>query len=75
MFLKLNLIQEHYETPVAGHSRRAKILELLARNYYWSGMRKEVDRFCRNYHPCKRSQISRHASFDILRSLPILEDI
>ena len=74
MPLKLHLIQEHHETPAAGHPGRAKTLELLARNYYWPDIRKKVDRFCRNCHPCKRSQTSRHAPFGILRPLSIPED-
>ena len=32
--LKLKLIRDHHETPAAGHSGRAKTLELLARTYF-----------------------------------------
>ena len=37
-------------------------------------MRRDVERFCRNCHSCKRAQTSRHAPFEILRSLSIPEE-
>ena len=36
-------------------------------------MRRDIDQFCRNCHPCKRAQTSRHAPFGTLRPLPIPE--
>ena len=73
MSLKLHLIQEHHDISAAEHSGRAKTLKLLARRYFWPGMRKDVDRYCRNCHPCKRSQIARHASYGSLHPLSIPE--
>ena len=71
MLLKVRLIQDFYETPAAGHPGRSKTLELLARQYYWLRMHKDVDRFLRNYHTCQQSRTSRHALFGILRPMPI----
>ena len=73
MSLKLHLIQEHHDISAAEHSGRAKTLKLLARRYFWPGMRKDVDRYCRNCHPCKRSQIARHAPYGSLHPLSIPE--
>src|SRR5947207_13471172 len=73
MPLKLRLLKDHHETPAAGHSGRAKTLELLARTYFWPKMRKEVDRFVRNCHICQRSRTPQHTSFDILKPLPVSE--
>ena len=50
--LKLRIIRDHHDTPAVGHPGRAKTLELIARNYIWPGIRKDVDRFVRNYYPC-----------------------
>jgi len=71
MPLKLRLIQDFHETPAAGHSGRSKTLELLARQYYWPKMHKDVDQFLRNFHTCQRSRTSRQAPFGVLRPLPI----
>ena len=36
--LRLKLIQEHHDNPVAGHPGVAKTLELMARQYTWPEM-------------------------------------
>ena len=38
MLLKLRLIKDFHEVPAAGHPSRAKMLELLSRQYYWPRM-------------------------------------
>jgi hypothetical protein len=69
--LRLHLIQQHHDTPAMGHSGRTKTLELLSRNYYWSGMIQDVARYIRNCHTCQRSHTARHAPFGLLKPLPI----
>jgi transposase InsO family protein len=69
--LRLRLVQDHHETPAAGHPGRSKTLELLKRTYFWPKMQQFVDRFVKNCHTCQRSRTSRHAPFGILRPLPI----
>ena len=43
MPLKLRLIQNFHEVPAAGHLGHSKIRELLAKQYYWPKMHKDVD--------------------------------
>jgi len=71
--LRLWLIQEHHDTALAGHPRRAKTFDLLDRQYYWNDMRKQVDQYVRNCHSCQRSRSSRHSTFGVLRPLPVPE--
>ena len=71
MPLKLRLIQDFHEMPAAGHPGRSKTPELLARQYYWPKLHKDVDQFLRNCHTCQCSRTSRHVSFAVLRPLPI----
>ena len=71
MPLKLRLIQNFHEAPAAGHPSRSKAIKLLARQYYWPKMHKDIDQFLRNCHICQRSRTSRHAPFGILRPMPI----
>jgi hypothetical protein len=71
--LRLRLIQEHHDTVLAGHPGRAKSFDLLDRKYYWKDMRKKVDQYVRNCHSCQRSRTSRHATFGVLRPLPVPE--
>jgi hypothetical protein len=69
--LRLHLLQQHHETPAAGHPGRSKTLELLQRNYYWPKMRDDVMRYIHNCHTCQRSRTSRHAPYGVLKPLPI----
>jgi hypothetical protein len=71
--LRLHLMQQHHDTPTAGHPGRSKTLEYLSRTYTWPKMRADVDRYTRNCHTCQRSKSNRHAPFGVLRPLPIPE--
>jgi len=71
--LQLPLIKEHHDTPLAGHPGRSKTFDLLSCQYYWKTMRKQVDRYVRSCAECQKSRIGRHASFGVLRPLPVPE--
>ena len=53
------------------HPGKAKTYELLSRDYYWPTMRKDVQRFVRNCHTCRRTKPTRHAPFGVLKPLPV----
>ena len=69
--LRLILIQQHHDTPSAGHAGCSKTHELVTRRYYWPKMRKDIARYVANCHVCQRSYTARHAPFGTLRPLPI----
>jgi len=71
--LQLRLIREYHDTALAGHPGRSKTFDLLSRQYYWKTMRKQVDRYVRSCAECQRSRTNRHASFGVLRPLPVPE--
>jgi len=43
--LRKEIIQLHHDTPIEGHGGRWKMAELIARNYWWPGVMKEVGRY------------------------------
>ena len=43
--LRGEIICLHYNTPVGGHGGRWKMAELVARNYWWPGLMKEVGKY------------------------------
>jgi len=43
--LRKEIIQLHHDTPIEGHGGRWKMAELVARNYWWPGVMKEVGRY------------------------------
>jgi len=67
--LRLQLRQDHHDPPAMDHPGRAKTLELLTRKYFWPSMRKDVDRFVRNCHVCRRTKSVRHVPYGVLRPL------
>ena len=69
--LRLYLLQQHHDVPSTGHCGQAKTFELIARDYTWFGMPKDVCRYIRNCHVCQRSLTPRHRPSGILRALPI----
>ena len=69
--LRLYLLQQHHDVPSAGHCGQAKTFELIAREYTWFGMRKDVRQYIWNCHVCQRSRTPRHRPSGILRLLLI----
>jgi len=50
--LRREIIQLHHNTPIGGHKGRWKTAELVARNYWWPGVMKEVGRYIDEYNAC-----------------------
>jgi len=50
--LRREIIQLHHNTPVEGHRGRWKMTELVARNYWWPGIMKEMGRYVDKYDTC-----------------------
>jgi len=50
--LRREIIQLHHNTPIGGHRGRWKTAELVARNYWWPGVMKEVGRYVDGYNAC-----------------------
>jgi len=71
--LRLQLIQDHHDTALAGHPGTAKTFDLLDRHYYWKEMRKQVDQYVQNCHSCQHSRTSKHAKFGELPPLLVPE--
>jgi len=52
--LRGEIIWLHHDTPVRGHGRRWKTMELVTRNYWWSGVIKEVGKYVDGCNACQR---------------------
>jgi hypothetical protein len=64
--LRLYLMQQYHEVPVAGYLVHSKMLELLKHTYYWLKMQKDVDHFVCNCHICQCSYTTQHVPYSIL---------
>ena len=43
--LRAEIIRLHHDTPIGGHGRQWKTVELVTRNFWWPGITKEVKRY------------------------------
>ena len=43
--LRTEIIQLHHNVPIAGHRGKWKTVELVTRNYWWTGVTREVERY------------------------------
>jgi len=52
--LRGEIICLYHDTLVGGHEGRWKMAELVARNYWWPGLTKEVEKYVEGYDACQR---------------------
>jgi len=52
--LRGEIIHLHHNTPVGGYGGRWKTAELVARNYWWPGLTKEVGKYVEGCDTCQR---------------------
>ena len=56
--LQLKLLQEHHDTPIAGHFRVEKTYEALSRNFYWLRMADNLKSFVTFYNIYQKNKPS-----------------
>ncbi len=71
--LQMNLIREIHNQSLIDHSEILRTVKIIKRNYYWSSMRKTMNRYIWNCYVYQRSKTSRDKSNDLLQSLFISE--
>ena len=52
--LRLKIIWLYHDMPIVEHGRQQKIVELITRNYWQSGVTKEVKQYIKGYDQCQR---------------------
>jgi transposase InsO family protein len=57
--LRRELVRRHHDLPLAGHFADKRTSELLGRKYYWKGMHKYVEGYCRACGVCQGSRVLR----------------
>ena len=69
--LRLELVSQHYNTPLAEHFGVSKTLELLSRNYYFSGMKSYVKDYVSSCDLCARGKPPHYQKHGELVPLPV----
>lgn len=71
--LRTQLIREIHDQVCTAHPGKSKTINLLARQYYWKGLRADVETYIANCHPCRRSHVPRDRAPGFLHPLPVPE--
>jgi transposase InsO family protein len=66
---RLQVLQSHHDTPLAGHFGVTKTVELISRNYWWPRLRHSVEEFIRSCDTCARAKVPRHRPYGLLQPL------
>ena len=68
--LRLELLRQHHDDPLAGHFGFLKTFELLSRNYWFPRMHAYVKSYVATCDSCSRGKPSRHLQHGELRHCP-----
>jgi hypothetical protein len=69
--LRTKLIKFIYASLDTAHPGRTKTLQLITAQYYWKGLRTDVERYIANCHECRRALAPRDRAPGFLHPLPI----
>ena len=67
--IKMELISRHHNNSLAGHFGIEITQELVARKYYWSMLRRDIEVYVRGCDVCLASKTVRHKPYGDLQSL------
>jgi hypothetical protein len=69
--IRVALLQEFHDSPLAGHLGVHKTYENLCRTYFWPGMVKTVNNYVASCESCQRNKASNKSPQGLLQPLPI----
>jgi Integrase zinc binding domain len=72
--LRCCIIAQHHNTQIAGHPGRWKMLEMVARNYWWPQMARFIGSYTKTCDLCLRTKVQRQKPMGELHLLSIPED-
>jgi hypothetical protein len=73
--LQTALIREAHDQVLTAYPGRDKTYKLLRLCYYWRNMLRDIERFVRNCHPCRRADILRDRTPGMLHPLLVLKHL
>lgn len=65
--LRESLVERMHTLPMYGHQGRTKTAERIARDYYFPGLQRLVNKIVARYHVCRTSKLERHMPYGKLQ--------
>jgi hypothetical protein len=69
--MRKEFVREQHSLPAHGHQGIARTFDRLAKDYYFPGMRKQVEKVVSECDLCNKSKASRHAPYGLLQPPPV----
>ena len=69
--LKLKLMQEAHDVPMAGHMGVTRTVDLLSRDYYWPNLAGEAKMFVQSCLACQSNKVSSQLPQGLAQPIPI----
>src|SRR5260370_21392037 len=57
------ILYYYHDSALAGHPGHAKTIEIVAHNYHWPGLSKDIQHYIRSCNACQHNKVSRHAPY------------
>jgi hypothetical protein len=70
---RANILALRHDSTFGGHNGGAKLMELTSRDYYWLGMRADIQRYVQGCPVCQRTKTSREKPHGYLKTLELPE--
>lgn len=67
------ILDEFHKSHYTGHLGYQKMITTLRKEYYWSGMKKEVEKYLTRCLECQQVKVEHQHPIGLLHPLPILE--
>ena len=71
--LRLQVLEQCHDSPLAGHFGQKRTLELIQRDYYWPGLSTATKDYVKGCHSCRRNKPSTRKAYGLLAPHPLPE--
>lgn len=67
-----DIMTAEYDTKIASHMEQNKVIKIVRRNFFWSGMETQIEDCVHSCEYCQRNKASRHARYGLFSLLELL---
>jgi hypothetical protein len=71
--LRLKILRARHNSKIGGHGGVMKTLEIITRDYFWTGISADVEEYVKGCAVCQRTKASRHSPYGKLKNLVVPE--